>query len=250
MATAGLSALQLDTGSNSLSDYWQWPARGRLSQCEASAGDLHQVSEPDAQLSQAAGSWRLNLGRTSGFWGDARWYDVQIDRKLGVGAQMIDELVFALPPLPAGSRVADLCSGSGRAALSLLRAYPEAHVTLVDMDDRRTAIAMALAHQMGLQDQVQVVQAALDPDAPSSSATVPGGPAGGYDLVTATCAIRVMANPPAHYALSSTSRATETNCKQLPVRNHHKARKHAFFDGRRLARPRSMSMRGGVTTIP
>ena len=74
---------------------------------------------------------------------------------------MIDELVFALPPLPAGSRVADLCSGSGRAALSLLRAYPEAHVTLVDMDDRRTAIAMALAHQMGLQDQVQVVHAAL-----------------------------------------------------------------------------------------
>eukprot|EP01047_Picozoa_sp_COSAG01_P023438 COSAG01_NODE_1418_length_10375_cov_38.842254_11_plen_59_part_00 len=46
----------------------------------------------------------------SGFWGDARWYDAQIDRKLGgVVAQMIDELVYALPPLRAGSHVADLC---------------------------------------------------------------------------------------------------------------------------------------------
>jgi SAM-dependent methyltransferase len=165
-----------------------WPA----ARCQ------HRPSVPDAQIPQSDGSWRLNLGRTSGYWGDARWYDVQIDRKLGVVAQMIDELVFALPPLPAGSRVADLCSGSGRAALSLLRAYPEAHVSLVDMDNRRTAIAVDLARQMGLQEQVQVVEAVLDPDA-APGAIVPGGPERGYDLITATCAIRVMANPPAHY---------------------------------------------------
>eukprot|EP01047_Picozoa_sp_COSAG01_P052449 COSAG01_NODE_5518_length_4207_cov_14.979796_3_plen_99_part_00 len=58
---------------------------------------------------QAGGGWCLHAVR-SGFWGDARWYDAQIDRKLGgVVAQMIDELVYALPPLRAGSHVADLC---------------------------------------------------------------------------------------------------------------------------------------------
>jgi hypothetical protein len=33
----------------------------------------HVPGPPDAQLPQTEGSWRLNLGRTSGFWGDARW---------------------------------------------------------------------------------------------------------------------------------------------------------------------------------
>eukprot|EP01047_Picozoa_sp_COSAG01_P052450 COSAG01_NODE_5518_length_4207_cov_14.979796_4_plen_146_part_00 len=38
-----------------------------------------------------------------------------------------------------------IVAGSGRAALSLLRAYPEAQVRLVDMDSRRTCIAVAHA---------------------------------------------------------------------------------------------------------
>jgi hypothetical protein len=38
-----------------------------------------------------------------------------------------------------------IVAGSGRAALSLLRAYPEAQVRLVDMDSRRTRIAVAHA---------------------------------------------------------------------------------------------------------
>jgi|EP01047_Picozoa_sp_COSAG01_P052451 hypothetical protein len=41
------------------------------------------------------------------------------------------------------------------------------------------------ADQMGLADQVQVVEAVIDPDA----AVIPGGPAEGYDLITATCAV-------------------------------------------------------------
>jgi hypothetical protein len=36
----------------------------------------------------------------------------------------------------------------------MLRAYPEAHVTLVDMDSGRTNIAVGLARQMGLGEQV------------------------------------------------------------------------------------------------
>ena len=145
--------------------------------------DPHTPADPDATLPQAGGSWRLNLGRTSGFWGDARWYDAQIDRKLHVVAQMIDELVFALPPLGANSRVADLCSGSGRAALSLLRAYPEAHVSLVDMDARRTSIAVGLARQMGLAGHVRVVEVLVDADGPDS-AVIPGAPDRGYGAIS------------------------------------------------------------------
>jgi hypothetical protein len=48
---------------------------------------------------------------------------------------------------------------------------------------------------------VAVVHAVVDADGPED-AIVPGGPAAGFDLITATCAIRVMANPPAHYATS------------------------------------------------
>eukprot|EP01052_Picozoa_sp_SAG31_P005443 SAG31_NODE_239_length_19453_cov_5.539888_15_plen_293_part_00 len=168
----------------------------RLSACEP-----RRVSKPDAELSQAEGSWRLNLGRTSGFWGDARWYDAQIDRKLGLVAQMIDEIIFALPPLKRGSRVADVCAGSGRAALSLLRAYPEAHVSLIDMDTRRTQIAVDLARQLGMGGQLRQIEAVIDPDDTQTS-VLPGSPEHGYDLITATCAIRVMARPPAHYAIS------------------------------------------------
>ena len=47
--------------------------------------------------------------------------------KLGLVGEMIDELVYSLPPLGPAARVADLCGGSGRAALAVLQAYPEAH---------------------------------------------------------------------------------------------------------------------------
>ena len=164
----------------------------------AASADPHSPGLPDAENTQASGSWRLNLGRTSGYWGDARWYDHQIDRKLHRVGEMIEELVYALPPLPAGTRVADLCAGSGRAALALLRAYPEAHVTLVDMDTRRTGIAVEEARRLGLGRQVSVLEAVVDADAPAD-AVIDGGPAAGYHLITATCAIRVIANPPAHY---------------------------------------------------
>ena len=82
---------------------------------QAASADPHSPGLPDAENAQASGSWRLNLGRTGGYWGHARWYDLQIDRRLHFVAEMIRELVFALPPLGAESRVADLCSGSGRA---------------------------------------------------------------------------------------------------------------------------------------
>ena len=47
----------------------------------------------------------------------ARRYDAHMDQKLREVPAMIDELTRALPPLPAGTRVADLCSGSGCAPL-------------------------------------------------------------------------------------------------------------------------------------
>ena len=136
---------------------------------------LHVPGPPDAAVAQA-GSWRLNLGRTSGFWGDARWYDLQIDRKLGLVAEMLDELVLALPPM-TGKRAADLCGGSGKAALAMLQAYPEAHATVVDMDRERMAIASAAAGRLGLQGRLETVLASVSPD--TMVGQLPGGPPAG-----------------------------------------------------------------------
>ncbi|GLE11618.1 hypothetical protein PINS_up024148 [Pythium insidiosum] len=86
-------------------------------------------------------TWARNLQRRSGgFWADAHWYDVHLERRMPLVKPMLEELVAALPPC-GGRRVIDLCAGSGRASAALLAAYPTANVTLVDASAERLALA-------------------------------------------------------------------------------------------------------------
>merc|ERR1712093_512453 len=90
-------------------------------------------------------SWLRNtiFRPPSGFWGDAEWYDLQMERRLPATATLLAELVFALPPL-ATSRVADLGAGSGRVSAAIQSAYPRAHLPLVDVDEERGARGLRL----------------------------------------------------------------------------------------------------------
>ena len=50
-------------------------------------------------------------------------YSLQVSRKMPLVPRMLEELVFALPPL-ANGRVCDLASGNGNAAVKIKAAYP------------------------------------------------------------------------------------------------------------------------------
>eukprot|EP01047_Picozoa_sp_COSAG01_P023439 COSAG01_NODE_1418_length_10375_cov_38.842254_12_plen_261_part_00 len=62
------------------------------------------------------------------------------------------------------------------------RAVQHACMCCIRLNGDRLGVCAA---QMGLADQVQVVEAVVDPEA----AVIPGGPPEGYDLITATCAV-------------------------------------------------------------
>lgn len=134
-------------------------------------------------------SWTANLRfrPPSGFWGDAEWYDLQLERRLPLVRPMLAELVYALPPLGAG-RVCDLCGGSGRASVAMRSAYPRATLVVVDGDADRLASAAAR-----VAPPVETITAAVAPDAP----TLPGAP---YDAVVACLAVRHLVSPAPHYA--------------------------------------------------
>ncbi|KAG6611407.1 glucose-6-phosphate isomerase [Phytophthora cinnamomi] len=95
-----------------------------------------------AAIAADEGSWRRNLARGGGdFWGDAHWYDLQLERRLAQAGPMLRELVLGLPP--CGDRhVLDPCAGSGRAASAVLEAYPTARLTLL-LDTSAQRLEMA-----------------------------------------------------------------------------------------------------------
>ena len=64
------------------------------------------------------------------YWGEARWYDVQLEQRMPLAKTLLDELVFALPPC-TDKRILDVCSGAGRAAKAVLQAYPEVGIAYV-----------------------------------------------------------------------------------------------------------------------
>lgn len=80
--------------------------------------------------------WGLNLRRTGGFYKDPDWYSLQLDRKMPLVPKMLDELVFALPPLKEG-RVCDLASGNGNAAVKIKDAYPRISLAVVEKEEYR-----------------------------------------------------------------------------------------------------------------
>ena len=94
-------------------------------------------------------SWRTALGRTSGSWGDAAWYDLQLERKLPLARPCLSELIFACPPAN-GLKVCDLLAGSGRVSAALARAYPRARITMVDQSEERLALAARAPAELGM----------------------------------------------------------------------------------------------------
>ncbi|GLD96491.1 hypothetical protein PINS_up005174 [Pythium insidiosum] len=143
-------------------------------------------------------TWARNLQRRSGgFWADAHWYDVHLERRMPLVKPMLEELVAALPPC-GGRRVIDLCAGSGRASAALLAAYPTANVTLVDASAERLALArQRILQQAGVHlTDAQLVHTRIVPEL---LATLSRPSASTVDVVVGCLAFHVLAERPPHY---------------------------------------------------
>ncbi|RLN98776.1 hypothetical protein BBJ28_00002976 [Nothophytophthora sp. Chile5] len=133
--------------------------------------------------------------RRGGFWGNAYWYDLQLERRMPLAKPMLEELVLALPPCDR-KRVLDLCAGSGRASAALLAAYPTAQLTLVDSSEQRLIMARQRleALRSGVSTTAQFVARFVDPSDMAELSSEP------VDVVVACLAFHVLAEKPAHYA--------------------------------------------------
>lgn len=87
-------------------------------------------------------SWRNNLGRQGGFFGDPSWYNLQLTYRLPLAQPMQQALLRALPPLGPDDVVCDLCCGTGTLAQSVLLAYRNIG-KYVCIDSNPAALAMA-----------------------------------------------------------------------------------------------------------
>lgn len=96
---------------------------------------------------------------------------------------MLEELAMALPPLPPGATVCDLACGTGNAAATVLDAYPQVELVLLDEDPDLLSIAHEKVGQ--LTRNAEPLQVAV----PSDGAPLPGGP---YDLVVASLALHAI----------------------------------------------------------
>jgi len=128
-------------------------------------------------------NWTSNVRRNGGFWRDGRWYDLHLERRLPLAVPMLEELLVALPPLPAGTSVCDLACGTGNAALTVLSAYPDIHVALLDEDPDLLSIAREKVE--GLTLDVEALQTTVTAD----GAPLDGGP---YDVVVASLALHAI----------------------------------------------------------
>jgi SAM-dependent methyltransferase len=157
-------------------------------------------------------TWARNLERRGGFWRNASWYDVHLERRLPLAKPMLEELVAALPPCD-NKHVLDLLAGSGRATEALVAAYPTAFVTLVDASVERLSLAKQRLLNRGvrLADE-QFLPVQLTPETLAAASPVP------VDVVLGCLALHVLAENPAHYqttpAPSTTPNAPETTSKE------------------------------------
>ena len=142
-------------------------------------------------------SWSQNLKRRPGgsFWGDARWYDLHLEVELPLAAESLNRLIFSLPPLGSNSIVADLGSGSGRAALAVRRAYPEAELNLYDASSERLSIARSkiLGRANDISAPLTCYECTLTCE---NIASLPGPL---VDVIIAQQVIRHVVCPPSHY---------------------------------------------------
>lgn len=128
-------------------------------------------------------NWKHNLTREEGHWNDGRWYDIHLERRLPQAIPMLEEIAMALPPLPPGAVVCDLACGTGNAAATVLDAYPQIQLVLLDEDPDLLAVA---------QDKVERVTREVEPlrvAVPTDGEPLPGGP---YDLVVASLALHAI----------------------------------------------------------
>ncbi|NBC17545.1 MAG: methyltransferase domain-containing protein [Bacteroidetes bacterium] len=134
-----------------------------------------------------APNWRDNLQRRGGFWRHGRWYDLHLDRRMPLALPMLEELVAALPPLDADTAVCDLACGTGNAALTLLSAYPDVQLTLLDADEDLLATARDKIAEF--EEDRALTVTTLAATMPTDGDPIPGGP---YDVVLATLALHAI----------------------------------------------------------
>lgn len=128
-------------------------------------------------------NWKQNLSRGGGHWDDGRWYDIHLERRMPQALPMLEELAMALPPLPPGTEVCDLACGTGNAAATILDAYPQVRLVLIDEDPDLLAVA---------QDKLERLTHDVEPlrvTVPTDGEPLPGGP---YDLVVASLALHAI----------------------------------------------------------
>lgn len=128
-------------------------------------------------------SWMQNLGRDGGHWDNGRWYDIHLERRMPQAIPMLEEIAMALPPLPPGSVVGDLACGTGNAAATVLDAYPQIQLVLIDEDPD----LLSIAH-----DKVERMTRNVEPlrvTIPTDGEPLPGGP---FDLVVASLSLHAM----------------------------------------------------------
>jgi hypothetical protein len=164
--------------------------------------DLEEDEEDEEQVLSAGlpavgavdASWASrNLeagGAGAGCWTDTRWADAHIERSLPLAGPLLDQLILALP-LADGMQVAVL-GGGGRAPDRLLRAYPDAVVSLIGADGGALQAAAADLARTG---RACAVQPALRP-----SDEIPGAEdVEGYDIVASYLALPRLAGGPGGY---------------------------------------------------
>ncbi|RLO01336.1 hypothetical protein DYB28_015284 [Aphanomyces astaci] len=168
--------------------------RSKRSHDSASPDDAHGGGN-----SSSSSSWTRNIVRhrasSSGFWGDARWYDLQLTRRLPLVPRMLDEMIFALPPVGPSHRVADLCAGSGACSEKVLAAYPD--VELVLFDNAKDRLDMAVQRLRTSSRSVSFVVADLNKLSILRKAP--------FDVIVASLAVHVLVERPPHYEAPSSA---------------------------------------------
>ena len=132
-------------------------------------------------------NWRDNLRRRGGFWRHGTWYDLHLERRMPLVLPMLEEMIAALPPLDASTAVCDLACGTGNASFTLLTAYPDVHLTLLDEDADLLAIARDKLSE--LRDDEALNVTVLQATMPTDGDPVPEGP---YDVVLASLALHAI----------------------------------------------------------
>lgn len=123
--------------------------------------------------------------------------DIKIYQNKGGYRFSVDALlVYSFITLPRVKTIADLGAGSGIIGLLLARKYPEAGVTLIELQESLVRLAERNVAANGLRDRVTVVNADITHITAPSIPSAPGPPlrCGEYDLV--------VSNPPYRRARS------------------------------------------------